>query len=70
MSIKYAKQHNIPLVKKTTPRTFGSIKSGEISELNTKQNSFGSLTIHIKTNWYLTCLKNKTQFILEMEPQY
>ena len=27
--MKYAKQHNIPLVKKTTPRTFGSIKPGE-----------------------------------------
>ena len=29
MSMKYAKQHDIPLVKKTTPRTFGSIKPGE-----------------------------------------
>ena len=27
--MKYAKQHDIPLVKKTTPRTFGSIKPGE-----------------------------------------
>ena len=29
MSMKYAKQHDIPLVKKTTPRTLGSIKPGE-----------------------------------------
>ena len=29
MSMKYAKQYNIPLIKKTTPRTFGSIKPGE-----------------------------------------
>ena len=29
MSMKYAKQHDIPLVKKITSRTFGSIKPGE-----------------------------------------
>ena len=29
MPVKYARQHDIPLVKKTTPRTFGSIKPGE-----------------------------------------
>ena len=27
--MKYAKHYNIPLVKKITPRTFGSIKPGE-----------------------------------------
>ena len=29
MSMKYAKQHDIPLVRKITPRTFESIKPGE-----------------------------------------
>ena len=29
ISMKYAKQHNIPLIKKITPRTLGSIKPGE-----------------------------------------
>ena len=29
MSMKYAKQYKIPLVRKITPRTFGSIKPGE-----------------------------------------
>ena len=29
MSMKFIKRYYIPLVRKTTPRTFGSIKPGE-----------------------------------------
>ena len=29
MSMKYATQHNIPLIRKSIPRTLGSIKPGE-----------------------------------------
>ena len=40
MSIKYAKQHNILLVKKTTPRTIGSIKPGEKFRIKYETKSF------------------------------
>ena len=38
--MKYAKQHDIPLVKKTTPRTFGSIKPGEKFRIKYKTEPF------------------------------
>ena len=44
MSIKYAKQHNMPLIRKITPRTFGSIKPGEKFRIKYKTKPFGVIS--------------------------
>ena len=49
MSIKYANEYNVPLVKKTTPRTFKSIKPGEKFRMKYETKPLWWLTIYIKT---------------------